>query len=209
MSGYCYMQTHESTCDGRTDEWMICLKVTESHRLVYMQSIKIFNFVVHLLFYLLCRMRKTLICLLILKCEVDSQQNISARPWRLVILAHMVASLFHEELLRKFSLPWYIRTCTLLCVSSCLLTTTYRCHLSSEYLISFYYYLEVNTYTKKSVQDYAQIPPAQELKARDLHDQEWHFRHIYRGIEKFEFRNLFPANFLLCIGYLHFLVGRI
>uniref|UniRef100_A0A7I4F3W5 Auxin response factor n=1 Tax=Physcomitrium patens TaxID=3218 RepID=A0A7I4F3W5_PHYPA len=29
--------------------------------------------------------------------------------------------------------------------------------------------------------DYAQIPPAQELKARDLHDQEWHFRHIYRG----------------------------
>lgn len=29
--------------------------------------------------------------------------------------------------------------------------------------------------------DYSQTPPAQELKARDLHDQEWHFRHIYRG----------------------------
>lgn len=29
--------------------------------------------------------------------------------------------------------------------------------------------------------DYTQTPPAQELKARDLHDQEWHFRHIYRG----------------------------
>ena len=30
-------------------------------------------------------------------------------------------------------------------------------------------------------QDYNQQPPAQELVARDLHDQEWHFRHIYRG----------------------------
>jgi hypothetical protein len=29
--------------------------------------------------------------------------------------------------------------------------------------------------------DYTQQPPAQELVARDLHDQEWHFRHIYRG----------------------------
>ncbi|CAK9875006.1 unnamed protein product [Sphagnum jensenii] len=29
--------------------------------------------------------------------------------------------------------------------------------------------------------DYSQQPPAQELIARDLHDQEWHFRHIYRG----------------------------
>lgn len=25
-------------------------------------------------------------------------------------------------------------------------------------------------------------PPAQELTARDLHDQAWTFRHIYRGI---------------------------
>ncbi|XP_073389669.1 auxin response factor 6 isoform X2 [Physcomitrium patens] len=29
--------------------------------------------------------------------------------------------------------------------------------------------------------DYNQQPPAQELVARDLHDQDWHFRHIYRG----------------------------
>ncbi|CAK9205694.1 unnamed protein product [Sphagnum troendelagicum] len=29
--------------------------------------------------------------------------------------------------------------------------------------------------------DFSQQPPAQELIARDLHDQEWHFRHIYRG----------------------------
>ncbi|KAJ7520992.1 hypothetical protein O6H91_19G033300 [Diphasiastrum complanatum] len=29
--------------------------------------------------------------------------------------------------------------------------------------------------------DFSQQPPAQELVARDLHDNEWHFRHIYRG----------------------------
>ncbi|KAF8391012.1 hypothetical protein HHK36_023312 [Tetracentron sinense] len=29
--------------------------------------------------------------------------------------------------------------------------------------------------------DYSQQPPAQELIARDLHDNEWKFRHIFRG----------------------------
>jgi hypothetical protein len=36
--------------------------------------------------------------------------------------------------------------------------------------------------------DYSTPPPAhpaQELVARDLHDNEWHFRHIYRGIHSF------------------------
>uniref|UniRef100_A0A3Q7HC54 Uncharacterized protein n=1 Tax=Solanum lycopersicum TaxID=4081 RepID=A0A3Q7HC54_SOLLC len=32
--------------------------------------------------------------------------------------------------------------------------------------------------------DYAMQPPAQELMARDLHDQTWTFRHIYRGQPK-------------------------
>ncbi|RWW47557.1 hypothetical protein BHE74_00046436 [Ensete ventricosum] len=31
------------------------------------------------------------------------------------------------------------------------------------------------------LQDFSQQPPAQELIARDLHDVEWKFRHIYRG----------------------------
>lgn len=30
-------------------------------------------------------------------------------------------------------------------------------------------------------QDYSQQPPARELIARDLHDNEWKFRHIFRG----------------------------
>jgi hypothetical protein len=34
------------------------------------------------------------------------------------------------------------------------------------------------------LQDFSQQPPAQELIARDLHDVEWKFRHIFRG--KFE-----------------------
>ncbi|CAH8349957.1 unnamed protein product [Eruca vesicaria subsp. sativa] len=32
--------------------------------------------------------------------------------------------------------------------------------------------------------DYTQQPPAQELMARDLHDNEWKFRHIFRGQPK-------------------------
>ncbi|KAF3611083.1 hypothetical protein DY000_02047537 [Brassica cretica] len=32
--------------------------------------------------------------------------------------------------------------------------------------------------------DYSQQPPAQELMARDLHDNEWKFRHIFRGQPK-------------------------
>lgn len=35
-----------------------------------------------------------------------------------------------------------------------------------------------------AMQDFSQQPPAQELIARDLHDVEWKFRHIFRG--KFE-----------------------
>lgn len=31
------------------------------------------------------------------------------------------------------------------------------------------------------LQDFSQTPPAQELIARDLHDVEWKFRHIFRG----------------------------
>lgn len=31
------------------------------------------------------------------------------------------------------------------------------------------------------MQDFSQQPPAQELIARDLHDNEWKFRHIFRG----------------------------
>nr|ANI70182.1 auxin response factor ARF10 [Salvia miltiorrhiza] len=33
-------------------------------------------------------------------------------------------------------------------------------------------------------QDFSQTPPAQELMARDLHDVEWKFRHIFRGQPK-------------------------
>jgi hypothetical protein len=32
-----------------------------------------------------------------------------------------------------------------------------------------------------ALQDFSQQPPAQELIARDLHDVEWKFRHIFRG----------------------------
>jgi len=40
---------------------------------------------------------------------------------------------------------------------------------------------EVVIFKLWNLQDFTQTPPAQELVARDLHDQDWHFRHIYRG----------------------------
>lgn len=35
------------------------------------------------------------------------------------------------------------------------------------------------------LQDMSKQPPTQELVAKDLHGNEWHFRHIFRGIIKF------------------------
>ncbi|CBI35553.3 unnamed protein product, partial [Vitis vinifera] len=42
--------------------------------------------------------------------------------------------------------------------------------------------------------DFSQQPPAQELIARDLHDNEWKFRHIFRGQPK---RHLLTTGYLL------------
>ncbi|XP_024359906.1 auxin response factor 6 isoform X2 [Physcomitrium patens] len=47
--------------------------------------------------------------------------------------------------------------------------------------------------------DYTQQPPAQELVARDLHDQDWHFRHIYRGQ---------PRRHLLTTGWSIFISAK-
>ena len=37
-------------------------------------------------------------------------------------------------------------------------------------------------------------PPAQELVARDLHDNSWTFRHIYRGMGPFVFSPLLSLS---------------
>lgn len=36
------------------------------------------------------------------------------------------------------------------------------------------------------LQDYTIQPPTQELVVRDLHDNTWTFRHIYRGKDAFD-----------------------
>lgn len=36
-------------------------------------------------------------------------------------------------------------------------------------------------YLSAVIQDYSLQPPAQELIAKDLHDNDWKFRHIFRG----------------------------
>jgi len=42
--------------------------------------------------------------------------------------------------------------------------------------------LEKRTNLFEHLQDFSQQPPVQELIARDLHDNEWKFRHIFRGM---------------------------
>lgn len=54
------------------------------------------------------------------------------------------------------------------------------------------------------LQDYSQQPPAQELIARDLHDNEWKFRHIFRG--KYV---LFSRLFSISCYYFHCFSFRI
>lgn len=56
-------------------------------------------------------------------------------------------------------------------------------------LIFFYFCLH-------TFQDYTMQPPTQELVVRDLHDNTWTFRHIYRGENNFFFAGKYsvPEN---------------
>lgn len=47
---------------------------------------------------------------------------------------------------------------------------------------------DLNLTRDSFLQDFSMQPPAQELTAKDLHDQTWTFRHIYRGIVRLRFR---------------------
>jgi len=42
-------------------------------------------------------------------------------------------------------------------------------------------YISFSSLRNRYLQDFSQQPPAQELIARDLHGNEWKFRHIFRG----------------------------
>ncbi|KAK4749837.1 hypothetical protein SAY87_027286 [Trapa incisa] len=52
--------------------------------------------------------------------------------------------------------------------------------------------------------DYTQQPPAQELIARDLHDNEWKFRHIFRGQPK---RHLLTTGWSVFVSAKRLLAG--
>ena len=78
-------------------------------------------------------------------------------------------------------------------VSRSLLQSPLRTFRSAFVIVIILYLLMLLMQSKRSspltfytgfLQDYSTPPPAhpaQELVARDLHDNEWHFRHIYRG----------------------------
>ncbi|XWS32990.1 hypothetical protein CRYUN_Cryun22dG0038700 [Craigia yunnanensis] len=52
--------------------------------------------------------------------------------------------------------------------------------------------------------DYSQQPPAQELIARDLHDNEWKFRHVFRGQPK---RHLLTTGWSVFVSAKRLLAG--
>lgn len=87
--------------------------------------------------------------------------SFSAKPSQQATQALMVDFQFLAEQLRKSFPLWY---------NLCLLSWLYN-----QQPVFF-------SLPKRLFQDFSMQPPAQELTARDLHDQAWTFRHIYRGI---------------------------
>lgn len=53
---------------------------------------------------------------------------------------------------------------------------------SSLFLFILLLFLHPSILSLFFVQDMSQNPPWQELVAKDLHANEWHFRHIFRGV---------------------------
>ena len=92
----------------------------------------------------------------------------SAKLWLLVTRARTVAFRFHAELQRNSFLHWYGYNICWLHVLPVLGRILY---LNFHFIDMFYF----------SLQDYTIQPPTQELVVRDLHDNTWTFRHIYRG----------------------------
>lgn len=58
-----------------------------------------------------------------------------------------------------------------------LLNSSISIYLLFSFIVNFLLY----------IQDMTQQPPWQELVASDLHGNEWHFRHIFRGYKSNDF----------------------
>ena len=96
----------------------------------------------------------------------------SAKLLRQVILVPMVDFLYLDVQLRRFFHLWCVQY--------------FKIHLASSYYYYYFYCVQYVIFlwslTRNILQDFSMQPPAQELSARDLHDNSWTFRHIYRGI---------------------------
>ena len=93
---------------------------------------------------------------------------------RLVALGKSL-SMFFYTLSGKHSVSWepMIRT-----ITSCRITRLNMLFLPLRFQST---YLVKLSRLVLGIQDYNQQRPSQELVAKDLHDTEWKFRHIYRG----------------------------
>lgn len=117
--------------------------------------------------------------LLVLIPKARIPLNISARIWLQVIRVHMVVSRCHEGLQRSCSHNWYIAFCPHFVLLGC-----------SLWMLQLIEYV-------LDPQDYSMQPPNQELIVRDLQDNLWTFRHIYRGRVKH-----YSTCFCLVHGYI-------
>lgn len=93
--------------------------------------------------------------------QINIKRSFFVRPWLQVILALMVDFLFLVVQQRRFSLLWLVK----------------------RILLKFSPLIFVARFLKQSflLQDFTMQPPAQQIVAKDLHDNVWTFRHIYRG----------------------------
>ena len=55
------------------------------------------------------------------------------------------------------------------------------CYFLFVLCCEIYIYIYMFTLVSLFLQDMSKQPPTQELVAKDLHGNEWHFRHIFRG----------------------------
>lgn len=104
--------------------------------------------------------------------HIGHRPSFSVRPWLQVIPALMVAFPCPVALQKRFSLLWLVERRIFYIPPIYCLSNSWNIS-SLRMLISLIF------------QDFTMQPPARELVARDLHDNMWTFRHIYRGKSHF------------------------
>lgn len=106
--------------------------------------------------------------------------TLSAKPWLHQILVRMVDFLFLGDMRMNVSHLWLVFQWLILSFQYTLASLSWVLVKDSLQLIVCFFF----------PQDMSRQPPTQELVAKDLHANEWRFKHIFRGIGMFMSRIL-------------------